>query len=218
MCDFWSNFWVRGVRFSSCYPRIADVAQSLARTVFNLRTWQDGRTWLIPVWFVLRGGALEEWYLFLQHLNSLPKVHITAGPASVVWALKTSGRFTVKSLRSAISVHHFPRFDFFPFEIIWVHLVPTKIQCFAWMVLHKKIATTDNLQRRGFYSGGGGRCALCSINGESVDHLFIQCKYSVEIWSRLSLVLSLHGPFHHNVAGFLVTSRPVFLGILRIVD
>ncbi|CAN0906120.1 hypothetical protein LINGRAHAP2_LOCUS24053 [Linum grandiflorum] len=183
--------------FFSCYPRIAAAAQSLDSTISDLCTWQDGRTWLIPLRFVLRGGALEEWYIFLKHLNSLPENHITVGPASVVWPLKTSGRFTVKSLRSAISAQRFLGFDFFPFEVIWVHLVPTKIQCFAWMVLHKKIATTDNLQMRGFHLVR--RCALCSINGELVDHLFIQCKYSAKIWSRFSLVLSLHGPFHHNV-------------------
>ncbi|CAN0927093.1 Putative ribonuclease H protein At1g65750, partial [Linum grandiflorum] len=200
LCNFWSDYWIQGVRLSSLYPRIAAASQSLGSSVSDLCSFGETRIWSIPLRFDLRGGALEEWLRFLSHLNSIPTEHITAGPASIVWPLEASGVFSVKSLRGALSDQVFRGIGDFPSDVIWVHFVPSKIQCFIWMVYNKKIATIDNLQRRGFHLAG--RCALCFNHSESVNHIFLEYEYTRQIWSRLNSALSIYGPFHNDVVGF----------------
>ncbi|CAN0920371.1 hypothetical protein LINGRAHAP2_LOCUS32008, partial [Linum grandiflorum] len=93
---------------------------------------------IVPLRVNLRGGAAEEWLRFLDHLNSIPLDLITAGPPYIVWPLESSAAFSVKSLRSAISTQRFPGIDEVPHDVLWHHFIPTKIQCFTWMVFHKR--------------------------------------------------------------------------------
>ncbi|CAN0879471.1 hypothetical protein LINGRAHAP2_LOCUS13060 [Linum grandiflorum] len=82
-------------------------------------------------------------------------------------------------------------------------MVPSKIQNFVWMVFHGKIATTDNLQQRGFNLAR--KCVLCNKQSESIDqYLFRQCEFSCMIWNRFSSALSLLGPFQNDMVGFIL--------------
>ncbi|CAN1265966.1 hypothetical protein LINPERPRIM_LOCUS12388 [Linum perenne] len=56
-----------------------------------------------------------------------------------------------------------------------------KIQGFCWMVWHKKIASMDNLPRRGLMFVN--RCALCEKDLEIVDHLLIHYDFASAIWN-----------------------------------
>ncbi|CAN1237951.1 hypothetical protein LINGRAPRIM_LOCUS2004 [Linum grandiflorum] len=38
------------------------------------------------------------------------------------------------------------------------------------------------------------RCPLCRSDSESVDHLFIHCSFSSQVWYRFSSKLSIFGP------------------------
>ncbi|CAN0921772.1 hypothetical protein LINGRAHAP2_LOCUS32762, partial [Linum grandiflorum] len=169
--------------------------------VADLCSFHDSRSWSIPLRFVLRGGAREEWNRLVAHLASIPADFISAGPAYIVWPLETSGVFSVSSLRNVSSTQRFPGNSYFPHEVVWYHCVPSKIQCFIWMVFHKKIATIENLQRRGFHLAG--RCVLCYNHGETIDHIFLHCAFTRDIWRRFSSVLSIHGPVTANVDGFI---------------
>ncbi|CAN1274793.1 hypothetical protein LINPERPRIM_LOCUS15521, partial [Linum perenne] len=72
---------------------------------------------------------------------------------------------------------------------------------FSCSVFHKKIATVDNLQRRGFSLAN--KCVLCCSAHESVNHIFIQCAFASEIWKKLSSTLSIYGPRHSDVRDFI---------------
>ncbi|CAN1313552.1 Putative ribonuclease H protein At1g65750 [Linum perenne] len=122
----------------------------------------------------------------------MPNDLITAGPASIVWPLLSSGRFSVGSLRRALTTIRFPGDQTYPSKFIWTSGVPPKIKAFCWMLSHSKIATTDNLQTKGFQTAN--RCALCCRESESINHLFLLCDFSVEVWNRISSKLSIHGP------------------------
>ena len=219
-CAFWFDFWVPGVRLSSLYPRIAAATQFLDSLVSDMFEVHDGRGWSIPLQVVLRGGALDEWNRLIQHLDSIPEDTITAGPASIVWPLELAGVFSVRSYRAALSVQRFPGSNHFPHDMVWSNIVPSKIQNFIWMVFHGKIATIDNLQRRGFHMVG--RCVMCNRHYESVDHLFLGCDFSGTIWNRLSSALSLIGPFHDDVVSFLLAWKGMncitnFKGVMKVL-
>ncbi|CAN1774498.1 hypothetical protein LINPERHAP1_LOCUS12976, partial [Linum perenne] len=112
----------------------------------------------------LRGGALLELRRLLDLLESLPEDYISAGPASVVWPLERSGIFSVGSLRRVLTEEMYAPLTDFPIEGIWQKVVPSKIQCFLWMVWHGRIPSIDNLQRRGMVLTNW--CVLCERDSE----------------------------------------------------
>ncbi|CAN1782833.1 hypothetical protein LINPERHAP1_LOCUS16042 [Linum perenne] len=69
------------------------------------------------------------------------------------------------------------------------------------MVWHRKIASLDNLKKRGMVLAN--RCALCKRDLESVDHLFIHCPFAYAIWDRVSSKLSMFGPRNNSVRDLL---------------
>jgi hypothetical protein len=63
---------------------------------------------------------------------------------------------------------------------IWDWMLPLKIKLFVWLLLEKKILTWENLSKRGFE--GPSRCVLCGINEENTNHLFVECRFTKDIW------------------------------------
>ncbi|CAN0904416.1 hypothetical protein LINGRAHAP2_LOCUS23081, partial [Linum grandiflorum] len=155
----------------------------------------------IPLRFQLRGAALTEWLRLQDALDSLPSSIFSAGPTSVGWPLAHSGVFSISSLMHFLSYQKFIGNPSFPSDSIWIAPIPSKIQCFCWQVFLKKIATVDNLQRRGIPLVN--RCVLCGCAAESVNHIFIKCKFSSKVWNKVSSVLSFRGPFLPDVVGFI---------------
>ncbi|CAN1321923.1 Putative ribonuclease H protein At1g65750 [Linum perenne] len=131
-------------------------------------------------------------------LNELPEGLITAGPAAPIWPLETSGCFSVCSLRRLLTLAKFPGDPSFPRKSIWLTGVPPKVQAFCWMVFHSKIATLDNLQKRGFYLAN--RFVLCGKDEELINHLFLRCEFAMSIWNRISSAFSIFGPRANSVS------------------
>ncbi|CAN0926381.1 LINE-1 reverse transcriptase homolog [Linum grandiflorum] len=197
MCAFWFDYWVQGVRLCDAYPRIVAAAQSLDTNISDLCSFNDRWIWNIPLSTTLRGGALTEWQHLLNRLASMPADFLTAGPDSIVWPLEISSVFSVKSLRLALTSEKFPGEIRFPHSTIWNKGAPSKVQCFCWQVYLGKIASQDNLQKRGFLLAN--RCVLCYKELESIDHMFLSCEFTMSIWRKTSSALSIHGPLSSSV-------------------
>lgn len=63
----------------------------------------------------------------------------------------------------------------------WYHGLIPKINIFFWLLLQNRILTLDNLMKRGHIMPN--RCILCKNQAETVDHIFIHCSFSREIWT-----------------------------------
>ncbi|CAN1778943.1 Putative ribonuclease H protein At1g65750 [Linum perenne] len=201
-CSFWNDFWVLGVRLSNLYPRIlAADANPSGGFVFDYRV--VGRnSWIIPMRFNLRGGANLELQRLMTHLDSLPPSLLSEGPASICWFDGKEQCFSVSSFRRLLQAECFPSTDFPPANLVWPTHAPSKVQFFCWLTLRNRIATTDNLQRRGFALPN--RCALCEKDSESVDHIFVHCPFASQVWFRLSSTLSIHGPLPSSFKGLFL--------------
>ncbi|CAN1795633.1 Putative ribonuclease H protein At1g65750, partial [Linum perenne] len=160
------------------------------------------QSWTIPLRYQLRGGALEEWNNLIHYLDSIRLDLFTEGPAYIRWTSQTDGCFTVSSLRRTLVAEIFKGCDFFPAKVVWQPAAPTKVSCFCWKVFFSKIATVDNLQRKGF--AFVNKCVLCNANLESVDHIFLDCDFASKVWTLLSSRLSIFGLFHSSIASFIV--------------
>ncbi|KAJ4760681.1 RNA-directed DNA polymerase (reverse transcriptase)-related family protein [Rhynchospora pubera] len=95
-----------------------------------------------------------------------------AGLDEVFWKLDKSGVFSTSSIYNLITSHpcHVS-----PLRKIWKMRIPPRFKVFLWMMLQNKIATLDNLQRRGWHLPN--RCILCGTSSESVLHLFSSCRF-----------------------------------------
>jgi hypothetical protein len=63
------------------------------------------------------------------------------------------------------------------------HLCENKCKVFAWILIHDKILTADNLQRRGWPHQE--RCVLCDGPLETGLHLSLLCPYVKAVWNQI---------------------------------
>ena len=73
---------------------------------------------------------------------------------------------------------------------IWSFNLPLKIKCFVWIMCYKKINTWDTLCKKGWC--GPNRCCLCKEEAESVEHLFVSCRFLKEVIGGLSCILNVY--------------------------
>jgi hypothetical protein len=70
---------------------------------------------------------------------------------------------------------------------IWSGPSLPKVNAFCWLLAHGKILTAENLLKRGIQ--GPSRCPLCLEASETITHLFLECNFSLQLWSLIYLPL-----------------------------
>ena len=102
---------------------------------------------------------------------------------SRIWMLSPSGAFSYKSFSKELEGSRSIKASS---SLAWLGLAPPKVETFMWMALFGKASTTDNLRRRGLDSAAvSNLCVLCGKDNETIDHLFVHCKFSYSLWCRL---------------------------------
>jgi hypothetical protein len=66
---------------------------------------------------------------------------------------------------------------------VWNIVVPPKIHLFLWLLSHNKLATIDNLNKKGMKKPES--CCFCGEN-ENIKHLFFECVVARVIWGFIS--------------------------------
>ncbi|GKD63237.1 RNA-directed DNA polymerase, eukaryota, reverse transcriptase zinc-binding domain protein, partial [Tanacetum coccineum] len=89
--------------------------------------------------------------------------------------------FTVKSMRSHIRKFLYP---LNPQPFRWNKALPSKINISSWRILHKRLPTRFNLDRRGV-GLDSTRCPVCDEDIETEEHLFTSCFIATETWRRV---------------------------------
>lgn len=101
--------------------------------------------------------------------------------------INSNGKFSVKSLYRSLSP---PTGISFPAAQIWTPLVPPKVAFLSWTAAWGKCLTIDILQSKGFSLSNW--CVLCKAELESIDHLFLHCKASTELWTSCLAIFGMH--------------------------
>ncbi|KAC9988342.1 hypothetical protein E3N88_44974 [Mikania micrantha] len=89
------------------------------------------------------------------------------------------GEETVKSVKESMVA---TRCEGTNFALKWDGWITLKINTFAWRLLHNRLATKDNLMKRGLFEGSNV-CSLCGDTEETALHLFTACSVASLIWS-----------------------------------
>jgi hypothetical protein len=95
---------------------------------------------------------------------------------ALLWCYEKSG---VYSSHSFYAIINFRGVTPMYIPAVWVIRVPPKIQLFLWLLAHNKLATVDNLNRKGMHKPE--ECVFCSEK-ESIGHLFFECAVATTVW------------------------------------
>lgn len=75
---------------------------------------------------------------------------------------------------------------------IWKAKSEPKCKFFAWLAIHGKVQTTDNLLRKNYPCNL--TCPLCYCIPETTNHLLVECNFTEAAWEELVTLLQL--PYH----------------------
>ena len=92
-----------------------------------------------------------------------------------------SGIYIVKEGYRVISNNESISREYNKWIKFWCNDGLPKINAFIWILDHWKIMTAENLKKRGIQ--GPLRYVLCKEAEETIDHLFLHCNFSTEVWT-----------------------------------
>lgn len=99
------------------------------------------------------------------------------------WSLSSTSLFIVKSFYLALSIT--PITLFHSVKILWSSKASPKVKAFAWSVANRKANTNDLLKLRQPYGSLNPLCCTLCKDGESIDHLFLHCLFTIGLWHKL---------------------------------
>ncbi|GKV09265.1 hypothetical protein SLEP1_g20790 [Rubroshorea leprosula] len=150
--DFWSDKWVGDKSLKELYPRLFVLAIRTEGILKDMGVW-CGVNW---VWDCrwrcgCRGRAVEEEEHFRAMINGF-KLRIDRED-SWKWVHSSDGCYSVKAAYEFLT----PNSSFFEekwAKVIWNRYVPSKVNVFGWRMFLNRLATIDNLCKRGIVLSG----------------------------------------------------------------
>jgi hypothetical protein len=120
-----------------------------------------------------------------EMLAVMEETNLSDEADALIWCCTKSGVFSTQSSYSVISYRGVT-----PLYIpaVWNICVPPKIHLFLWLLSHNKLATVDNLNKKGMNKPV--QCRLCGED-ESVDQLFFCYVVVRNIWEDVSEFLGV---------------------------
>ncbi|XP_016199557.1 uncharacterized protein LOC107640560 [Arachis ipaensis] len=105
---------------------------------------------------------------------------------NVVWKFENKGIFSTSSVIHAIQAEtlstEITSYSFT--SSIWKGFVPPRIELFGWFVLVGRVNTKERLTKIGVNILGDSMCVLCTKELESVEHLFLKCEVTWQVWCK----------------------------------
>lgn len=97
---------------------------------------------------------------------------------------------------------------------LWKGLVPFRIEIFSWFVLLGRLNTKSRLIRMNISQSLDPSCVLCiSSSMEDIDHLFMLCPFSLQIWHWWINIWDLAWVFPHTIKEAYEQWHPPIKGV-----
>ena len=130
----------------------------------------------------------------------LKDVHLRTDHDCIRWKWMADGCYSVKS---AYDIQFAGAIKSHVSSAIWRARTEPKCRFLAWLVMHNKTLTADNLAKKNWPHNQ--TCLLCYCAEETAGHLFSQCNFTKAVWGEAATRLQLpqecraydpHGPIH----------------------
>ncbi|XP_057761120.1 uncharacterized protein LOC130981553 [Arachis stenosperma] len=180
---FWEDTWLQGGPLKVSLPRLYLVSNQQETVIGDCGFW-DGFEW---IWNFQWRRELFQWELELLHQlhERLRPVKMSIGREdNVVWKFDSKGIFSTNSFMKILHSETLPdEITSYSFtSAIWRGVVPPRIELFGWFVLVGRVNTKDRLSRLGVIVHSDNICVLCKKEVESVQHLFLLCEVTWQVW------------------------------------
>ncbi|KAE8701523.1 leghemoglobin C2-like [Hibiscus syriacus] len=180
--SFWKDTWLGDCPLKILFPRIFALSTNKGGNVaafgsFDLNGWE---------WNIKTRRNLCDWEVLqlVELLNSLKDIKLIESLEDcLLWDGLGDGLFSVKECRKSLESVYEDTFQWR--NCVWLGLVPPRVETFLWQLSHQKVAVRMELMKRGVTLGEDTLCPFCNLCEESVQHLFLFCQVSWELWNKL---------------------------------
>ncbi|KAD3068810.1 hypothetical protein E3N88_36690 [Mikania micrantha] len=144
--------------------------------------------WISWSWELSEGlVSINEVKEFEELMKLLQFVRIKEEDDRWGWSGTTKGGFNVKMVREELE---WAGADQVEYLRIWNNWDVPKVNVFIWRAGLGRLATSDNLQRRGVHMESYS-CPVCGTTMESTDHLLVSCSFARVVWGQVCVWLNL---------------------------
>lgn len=167
---FWTANWVFPFPLLDLIPdlnlnaRVADFIQNQA--------WQRDKLLLV----------IDE--DILDQILSIP-LPLSPLHDKLVWGPNPNGKFSIKSAYN-LQLQDEPSHPRTPLlKKMWNLNLPPKVKLFAWLRIRKRLQVRSHLYK--YIPNINPECPLCKNHLETINHLFFECQFAVNIWRCTSI-------------------------------
>ena len=177
--NIWENVWLQ----SELIPK-NNANLSHRSSVDSLI---EEKKWKIPPWF-------RHQYPYL--INSIQQITLPEENRSdiLIWPYSKKGNISFKDAFN----HYHPSATVQWTKHLWKPFISPRISTLYWKIMHNKLPTQENLQKRGMIFVP--RCEICKKNTDSIHHVFIECPLATQLWRWIWFVFKISSPHPNYVS------------------
>jgi mannosylglycoprotein endo-beta-mannosidase len=188
LTHFWKDKWLDGQAPIDIAP---DCFKFAWRKNQTLVVALEGRNWMRGLRRINTAVALRQ---FVDLWSKLCHINLTQSTDTIQWNFNASAQYTANSAYQVQFQGSIAETDW---ETIWKAKVKTKCKIFLWLLLQRRLPTTDRIIQRG--NSANPLCTLCQNHQEKTLHMIAKCDYSKAIWQRMAMDGQFQLPQFQNV-------------------
>ncbi|KAK1300972.1 hypothetical protein QJS10_CPB13g01245 [Acorus calamus] len=159
--------------------------------------------WEVQVWRYLKDEEVDSYLSLLELLQEVSVDRLKRD--EIVWCPNQAVGFSVHGgyswvRRNLASLDSTAR----KYKEVWGCHIPLKVKAFMWTVYLDKVLTKVRLAQ--WYPNLDATCVFCSMEAESMEHLFIKCPMAKTIWGWLEAAYGLNTNFS-NLEGLWLSGK-----------
>jgi hypothetical protein len=134
--------------------------------------------WTRSIGLITSPALLEEFVTLHMAISS---VNLTEDKDQIFWNWMTNRKYSVASTYKCQFIGALTPF---PASQIWSTFAESKCRFFAWLAMHNRILTVDNIIKNHWECNP--TCSLCYCLPETVDHLLAKCNFVKAVWNIIA--------------------------------